>query len=275
MTKRREKKHHGFRNFVIYCLIAGTVWYIGTFTLKTTEVTIKSPEIRDDITIVQLTDLHGAVFGKKNQDLIKEVRAAEPDFVIITGDMYTSGDEEGQQVAVNLMADLADFCPVYFVNGEHDNDGAFEERLTAAGVDILDYETRDITIGETTVRLYGITNVYYTSTFDLANEFTLDEGVYNILAAHIANFKAFADFGMDLSLCGDSHGGQVRLPYFGGLIHNDVWFPEMSEGEEKYVKGLYELDDKKLFISSGLGNFPVPFRFLNRPEVAVIHLTGE
>lgn len=275
MTKRREKKHHGCRNFILYCLLLAGVWYFGTFTLKTTEVTIKDSKIDDDITIVQLTDLHGASFGKGNGRLIQRVKEAEPDFIIITGDMYTAGDEEGQQVAVDLMAGLADLYPVYFVNGEHDNDGRFEERLTAAGVDVLDYESRDITIGETKVRLYGISNVYYSSTFDLGNEFTLDEGLYNILAAHIANFKAFADFGMDLSLCGDSHGGQVRLPYFGGLIHNYVWFPEMSEGEDKYVKGLYEMEDKKLFVSSGLGNFPVPLRFLNRPEVAVIHLTGE
>ena len=72
------------------------------------------------------------------------------------------------------------------------------------------------------MRLYGITNVYYTDTFDLTNAFTLDQSVYNILLAHITNFEDFADFGMDLSICGDTHGGQVRLPYLGGLINQGL-----------------------------------------------------
>lgn len=275
MSKRREKRHHGIRNFFIYCLILAAIWYIGTFTLKTTEVTIESSEIKDDVTIVQLTDLHGAVFGQGNSRLLQRVKETKPDFIVITGDMYSSGDDEGRQTAVDLMADLAKFSPVYFVNGEHDNNETYDQQLTAAGVDVLDYESRDITVGQTTVRLYGISNVYYSSTFDLANEFTLNKDIFNILAAHIPNFSAFADFGIDLSLCGDSHGGQVRLPFVGGFNNGGVWFPELKDGKEKYVKGLYEMGDKNLFVSSGLGNFPVPIRFLNRPEVAVIHLTGE
>ena len=35
------------------------------------------------------------------------------------------------------------------------------------------------------------------------------------------------------------------------------------------------MGDKKLFVSSGLGSYPIPVRFLNRPEIAVIHLKGQ
>lgn len=275
MSSRREKKRHGCRNFILYCLIVLGVWYFGTFTIKTTEVTIESDQIESPVTIVQLTDLHGSSFGENNEYLIDAVKAAEPDFIVATGDLYTAGDEAGQDTAVKLMKDLAELYPVYSVHGEHDNDRDYEARLTEAGVDVLDYEYRDIEVGDSVVRLYGITNVYYTDTFDLTNEFQLDQNYYNILAAHISNFEDFADFGMDLSLCGDSHGGQVRLPYLGGLNNRGEWFPERGNTDAKYVKGLYSLEDKKLFVSSGLGNYPVPVRFLNRPEIAVIHLTGK
>lgn len=275
MSSRREKKRHGCRNFILYCLIVLGVWYFGTFTIKTTEVTIESDQIESPVTIVQLTDLHGSSFGENNEYLIDAVKAAEPDFIVATGDLYTAGDEAGQDTAVKLMKDLAELYPVYSVHGEHDNDRDYEARLTEAGVDVLDYEYRDIEVGDSVVRLYGITNVYYTDTFDLTNEFQLDQNYYNILAAHISNFEDFADFGMDLSLCGDSHGGQVRLPYLGGLNNRGEWFPERGNTDAKYVKGLYSLGDKKLFVSSGLGNYPVPVRFLNRPEIAVIHLTGK
>lgn len=275
MSHKKEKRRHGCRNFIIYCLIVAGVWYYGTFTLKTTEVTIESDQIDDSVTIVHLTDLHGQSFGEDNKYLIEAVRKANPDFVVATGDMYTAGDEKGQDTAVALLGALAEFFTVYSVNGEHDNDAAYEARLTEAGVDVLDYQWRDISIGGTTVRLYGITNVYYTDTFDLTNEFTLDQSYYNILLAHISNFEDFADFGMDLSLCGDSHGGQVRLPFIGGLNNRGQWFPELSDTDAKYVKGLYRDGDKSLFISGGLGSYPVPVRFLNRPEVAVIHLEGQ
>lgn len=273
MSRKRKRKRRGCRNILILCILAAAVWYGGTFTLKTTEITIESSKISDPVTIVQLTDLHGYTFGEDNCRLIERIREADPDFIVATGDMYTAGDERGQDTAVKLLGALAEDYPVYSVNGEHDNDGDYEERLTEAGVDVLDYEWRTITAGDTTVRLYGITNVYYSQTFDLANEFTLDEGYYNILAAHIANFEAFSSFGMDLSLCGDSHGGQVRLPFLGGLINQGVWLPEQKSGDAKYIKGLYSDGDRKLFISSGLGSYPVPVRFLNRPEVAVIRLT--
>lgn len=275
MSRKGEKKRHGCRNFILYCLILAGVWYFGTYTLKTTEVDIESDQIDTPVTIVQLTDLHGSSFGENNRYLIEAVKKAEPDFIVATGDMYTAGDEQGQDTAVQLLGDLTEICPVYSVHGEHDNNEEYEQRLTEVGVDVLDYEYRDISVGNTTVRLYGITNVYYTDTFDLTNEFQLDQSCYNILAAHISNFDDFADFGMDLSLCGDSHGGQVRLPWMGGLINQGIWFPERKGGDAAYVKGLYSRGDKKLFVSSGLGNYPVPVRFLNRPEIAVIHLKSE
>jgi len=272
MRKKEKGRGRGLRNFLLYCLLTTAIWYLGTYTLKTTEVTIETEQIENPVTIVQLSDLHGGEFGRDNQYLIDAVASAEPDFIVITGDMYTSGDIEGQNRAVALMHRLAKMYPVYFVHGEHDNDKAYEQRLEDCGVDVLDYEWRDITVEDSVVRLYGITNVFYTDTFDLSNEFTLDQSIYNILAAHIVNFQDFSDFGIDLSLCGDTHGGQIRLPYLGALTDGETWLPERQRGEERYMKGLYEKGEKKLFVSSGLGNYPIPLRFWNRPEAAVIHL---
>ena len=118
-----------------------------------------------------------------------------------------------------------------------------------------------------------ISNVYYSPTFNLKNAFTLDESRLNILLAHSENMEDFADFGLDLVLCGDTHGGQVRLPYAGALVNNGIWLPELKG--RIYTKGLYAKDDTQLFISSGLGNYPVPLRFLNRPEIAVLTIIPE
>lgn len=272
-TKRKKKKNGSFRmlvlTFVIFC-----AWLFSTFTLTTSEVEIKSDKIKDEITIVQISDLHGSVFGMNNSSIINRVDKAEPDFVVVTGDMYTRDSEEGKKTAIRLMKNISENYDTYYVNGEHDNEKVFFDELRENNVKVLDYKSEDITVGETDIRLYGITNVYYSPTFDLNNEFALDESRYNILLAHICNKEDFASFGMDLCLCGDTHGGQVRLPFIGGLYGTNGWLPEVVD-KDAFIKGLYKYENTSFYISSGLGNYPIPLRFLNRPEIAVIKLIPE
>lgn len=272
-TKRKKKKNGSFRMlvlaFAIFC-----VWLFSTFTLTTTETEIKSDKIKNEITIVQISDLHGSDFGMNNSSIIRRIEKAEPDFIVVTGDMYTRGSDEEKKTALKLLKKLCKNYDVYYVNGEHDNEEGFFDELRENNINVLDYKFEDITVGETNIRLYGITNVYYSPTFDLNNEFTLDESKYNILLAHISNKEAFAAFGMDLCLCGDTHGGQVRLPFIGGLYGTSGWLPEMRD-ENAFIKGLYKHENTDFFISSGLGNYPIPLRFLNRPEIAVIKLVPE
>lgn len=272
-NKRKKKKNVSFRwlvfSFAVFCL-----WLFSTFTLKTTEVEIESERIKNEITIVQITDLHGSDFGMNNSFVFNRIHRAEPDFVVVTGDMYTRGSEEGKNTALKLLSKISKNYDVYFVNGEHDNDEDFIAELKENDVNVLDYRLEDITVGETDIRLYGITNVYYSPTFDLNNEFTLDKSKYNILLAHIANKEAFASFGMDLCICGDTHGGQVRLPFIGGIYGTNGWLPEVRD-KNAFVKGLYKYENTDFFISSGLGNYPIPLRFMNRPEIAVIKLVPE
>lgn len=251
---------------VIFC-----VWVFSTFTLVTTEVEIKSEKVKDEITVVQLSDLHGSVFGMNNSTLIKRVEKINPNFIAVTGDMYSAGSVEGRKTALKLMKKLAENYVVYYVNGEHDNEESFFEKLRENNVKVLDYKTDVITVGKTQIKIYGINNVYFTPTFDLCNEFTLDSGKYNLLLSHICNEEKFAAFGMDLCLCGDTHGGQVRLPVIGGVYGSEGFLPELRNSDI-LMKGIYKIENTEIFISSGLGNYPLPIRFLNRPEIAVIRL---
>lgn len=244
-------------------------WWFGTFRIKINSITIASDKIKDKITIVHITDLHGSSFGKNNEKLIKKIDEQKPNIIVATGDMYSAGDEKGKQVAFQLLTELAKSYPTYFVNGEHDSNESFMENLKAHNVKVLDYQDEIITIGNTNLHFYGISNVYYSPTFNLNHEFTLDPENYSILLAHIANLPAFEKFGVDLALCGDTHGGQVRLPFLGAIYTQDSWFPDL---QGKPMKGLYSQNNTNLFISCGLGNYPIPIRIFNRPEIAVIQL---
>ena len=65
---------------------------------------------------------------------------------------------------------------------------------------------------------------------------------------------------------GHAHGGQVRLPFIGGIIApGQGFFPEYTEGA--HVK-----DNTTMYISRGLGNSICPLRLFNYPEVVCIRL---
>lgn len=268
MKQRTFKKRWFF--FLFIFLIFAFV-YESTFSIRNHHVTIESEKIHDDITICQISDLHGYSFGKDNQSLIKAIAKEEPDLIVATGDMFTYGDSEGEKIALSLLDRLTEVAPVYYVNGEHDNRQVFFYHLKKAGIHVFNYEEEVIQIKNTYLHLFGTNNVFYTSTFDLHNEWEsdLDPDHFNIMLAHIENFEKFSEFGIDLTLCGDTHGGQIRLPFVGAIYNGNDWFPELNGA---YIKGLYEKDGDYLYVNSGLGSSPIPIRLFNHPEVAVIHL---
>lgn len=274
--KKRSKKGRKITAFVLIAVLLAAVgfWYFETYTLTVTNTEIYDERISSEVKIVQLTDLHGAKFGSDNNSLINLIDKQKPDAVFVTGDMFTRGDEKGKQTAINLMSTLSKKYDVYFINGEHDDDGEYLLQLYKANVHVMSYETQVLKIRDNEIRLYGINNQYYSSEFDLSDSFTSDDKRFSILLAHSSYFEKFREFGIDLSICGDTHGGQVRLPKLGAIYNQGIWFPETigkTDSDAVYTKGLYERDGKHLFVSSGLGN-SVPIRLFNRPEIAVITL---
>ncbi|MBR4868664.1 MAG: metallophosphoesterase [Clostridia bacterium] len=252
-------------------------WYIQNFTFRITKVEITSDKVSDSITIVHLSDLHGATYGNNNRWLLEQIKMQEPDLICATGDMYTRNDEQGKKVAIELMKRATEIAPVYFVNGEHDNDSAYLEALKAGDVTVLSYGQTQCSVGDDTLAIYGIDNVYYSDTFNLFHEFDEPpEDCFSVLLAHIPNFEAFNWYGADLTLCGDTHGGVAQIPFVGPLYFNGQWVPELTSKDE-YVtdKGLFDTYTGHVYVSGGLGNHPYPFRFFNRPELSVIQIVPE
>ena len=97
---------------------------------------------------------------------------------------------------------------------------------------------------------------------------------YKILLFHRANlFDEIKDYGFDLILSGHMHGGQIALPYLGGMLAPSsaclsgkrMFFP-------KYCSGVVEDGKTTMIINRGMGNtLPLP-RWGNRPEVGIVTL---
>lgn len=254
-----------------------SVWFYNNFTLKIIEETVTSEKVEGEIKIAVMSDLHSFRFGKDNLKLIEKTKKLSPDLIFFVGDIYSRGQTNRIGQAVSLLESLGEIADVYVVTGDHDTDELYKNELKKAeNVTLLDYTKKDITVKGNELSLYGIDNVYFSSTFDLGNEFdTPSENRLNILLSHIPSIEHYGDFGFDFIFCGDTHGGMVRLPFLNGLYFNGYLLPELTYNGVVTDKGLFEFENTSLFVTSGLGNYPLPLRFNNRPEICLITIKGE
>ena len=72
--------------------------------------------------------------------------------------------------------------------------------------------------------------------------------------------------GLSLIISGHTHGGQICLPLVGAPARL------FAREEFRYLRGLYERDGARLYVSRGTGVIGLPLRFGARPEVAVLRL---
>ena len=273
-TKKTKKKKHIW----LWVLLLLAVWWYNNYTLKVTKEEFVSDKVASKVRIAVISDQHATKYGISNDTIFSAVDRADPDIVFVLGDMYTSGSNwELIHKPVDLTAELVSAgYPVYCVTGEHDYDDRYVSELKKAGAKVLDYSDDKIEIKGTSFRIIGIDNVYYSPTFDLRNEYTLDDSSFNILLAHIPNYEKFADFGADLTLCADTHGEMAQLPFGGGPLYSsdkDVFLPRLLHKElDIYDKGFFDYEGGTMFITSGVGVYPVPVRFNNRPEAVIMDI---
>lgn len=265
-------------------------------------VTVRNLPYTDTVTdagfkMVVLSDLHDHEFGKDNEQLIRRVKEQNPEMIILDGDMLNE-DSKSDRVPVRLVKGLAEIAPVYYALGNHELDyiGAAEGKkmqkhpedsglvkdLTDAGACVLEEGYRDVEIGGCKVRIGGMYEYAFALDGDNSAE-NLTGDVrdfledfqntdrYKIMLCHRPDSFIFGDasdyWKVDLVISGHDHGGQVVIPFKGGLYGGDQgWFPP-------YVHGLYRTGRIRLFVTSGLSSEKqILPRWNNRPEIAVLNV---
>ncbi|MEK4737414.1 metallophosphoesterase [Bacillus sp. FSL H8-0492] len=257
--------------------------YLQNNLISITEVKITSSKIPSSFKgykILQISDLHNKKFGDNQDVLIQKVKSINPDIIAITGDLIDSKSYDAE-ISMQVIRELVKEYPVYFVTGNHEKwsgkYNSLEKKLKKQHVTVLRNEHVIIQKGGHEINLLGIDDPEF-NTGDIDEGSIVKDAIvkakietqpdrYNVLLSHRPEFlEEYAEEKVDLVLSGHAHGGQVRLPFIGGLVApNQGILP-------KYTAGLYEQQNTSMIVSRGLGNSIIPQRVFNRPEIVVVQL---
>ena len=273
----------GVIGIILITLIIWVAW--GNKALELNMYNISSNELPkefDGFRIAQVSDLHNAEMGKDNQKLISMLKDAEPDIIVITGDMIDSRNTN-VDIALAFAEKAMQVAPCYYVTGNHESRvneyDALKEGLNRLGVTVLEDAKTELVVSGEKITIIGVDDPNFKMDYLLndesaikskLNELMNEDDGYTILLSHRPElFEAYVDSDVDVVFSGHAHGGQFRIPFIGGVVApNQGLFPQ-------YDSGIYTKENTNMIVSRGVGNSIVPFRINNRPEVIVVELSSQ
>lgn len=249
------------------CIIYG--FLIEPTNIEVTKLVLTSDKIRPEterIRLVHISDLHSEAKALNEERTVEIVNKLEPDLILITGDFIN--DEEAVPLVRKMLGDLKSSFGVYLVKGNMDLGFLPEDAFEGLPVTWLNKEARELNIRGTRVRVSGMA-VGDEPYFKRFRKELGPTSAYDIFLFHYSTLVYKADkAGLDLYLAGHTHGGQVRLPFYGALI-------TLSMLGKRFEAGRYQVGGTTLYVNRGLGlagDSAPRVRFLCRPEIAVLDI---
>ena len=270
-------------------LFAFLYWQNSSLTVSQYDIPLSGlPKEFDGCRIVHLSDLHNKRFGKRQKRLLTCVLARKPDYIVLTGDLADKRRTRDERFfpARELCEGLVQIAPVFAAMGNHETEKNRVEKMTAVleacGVTVLADKTALLHKNGASLPVIGLADIAVSAERfgnrqgSFAHCTVLKELYHGagegcaILLSHRPHLvPIYRAAGVPLVLSGHAHGGQIRLPFIGGLLAPEQGlFP-------KYTSGVHKLGAVTMVISRGLGNSLFPFRIFNRPEVVCLQLKAK
>jgi hypothetical protein len=249
----------------IVCVLYG--YFVEPYWVEVNVIPLRTPQLKNtSFRIVQISDLHVDTIPRNEDRMLRLIGDLAPDIIVATGDFL---NEEAaaprlKETLGRLEAPLGRFAVA----------GNFEklhwpgmDLLAGTGFRLLEKQTVTVTKDGESLGLHGLG--FFRS--DRAGQTIepLPADRFDVLLYHTPDLaEDLEGLGVDLYLCGHTHGGQIAMPFYGALI-------TFSKHGKKYESGLYRIGDMTLYVNRGLGLEPRPapqMRFCARPEIAVFDI---
>lgn len=267
--------------FAIFAVATYATW-IEPFRLGITQAELHSPKLNGHapLRLLHISDLHVERITSRERELLDLVKVLTPDIIVLTGDYLNLSWVYDTQAHAEIRRLLARLCeitpaPIYAVTGSPPVDRAEIVPSIFDGLPItwlLD-EIEELQVNGHTLQIAGLRCTRERQLDGPRLRALLDDGPgrFTLLLYHSPDLMPEAvALGVDLYLCGHTHGGQIRLPLFGAVItSSDFW--------KRYEMGRYEEENTTLYVSRGLGmegKGAPRARFLAPPEIVLWTLSS-
>jgi predicted MPP superfamily phosphohydrolase len=250
-------------------------------------VPVLPPDARE-ISILQVSDLHLRLSNQRLIRFLDSLAKEQYDLVLATGDLL--GHPNAVEECLRLLNGLDARMGRYFVFGSSDyyspvlksyfdyflgrrTHGTrrnpirrFREGLIVAGWRDLTNTSISVELDDIRTQVVGMDDPWLHRD-DRSVLVRDDDAEFAMVVVHDpAPYRDAADAGFDLVIAGHTHGGQVRVPFYGAVVTN-------STVPRRLARGLSRVGESWLFVTPGLGTGKfAPFRFLCRPEASLLHL---
>jgi predicted MPP superfamily phosphohydrolase len=225
------------------------------------------PKKLDGFKLVHLSDIHHSPFtGLEHiKRAIKIANRLRPDMFLLTGDYVSHEREYIAPVAVEL-AKLKSRYGTYGCLGNHDHwtDADLVTHLfRGEGINMLVNEGLRLDIRGASFWLAGVDD-YMVGKTDVPTALrgSFPDEMKLLLAHNPIIFREAARYGVDLTLSGHTHGGQIKIRDEEKRI-----LPR-----RKLTSGLHEKKNSQIYITRGIGTVVVPMRYQCPPEISLLEL---
>ena len=306
---RVETVDHSRRHFFQAAgFLAGAVPFISSaygfvaerfrFQVRQVEIPIANlPEGLDCLRIVQLSDIHIGSYMP-----IEQVRRAVGmanelggDLVVVTGDFLT-GRTDPLEECIAELSRLRAPLGVWGCNGNHEIYARVEAEAASLfdrfGMKLLRQENAELRWRGSAFNLIGVDYQRQRDSGGIqvpmlaAVERLVRRDVPNFLLSHNPNtFPRAAELGIELSLAGHTHGGQVRVeildhrwspaqfltPYVAGLYRRPLFAPDHLSDTLSFSQ-FANAPSCHIYVNRGLGTIGAPVRLGVPPEITLLTL---
>jgi hypothetical protein len=256
-------------------------FWIEPHTIHLTHQKLSSPNLHLDhpLRVLHIGDLHVERITARERQLNQMIRELRPDLILFSGDFINLSylkDPTAWDAVRQVVGEWQAPLGVFAVTGSPAVDLAenFPSQLEGTPIRLLQDEVVSIGNSGQELRLIGLTCTHkpFEDWPRLSQLVTSTPDPFTILLYHSPDLAPdAAQMGIDLQLSGHTHGGQIRLPFFGALFSGSLY-------GKLFEAGRYQLGQMVLYVSRGVGleGAAAPrVRFLCPPEIILWELSGE
>ncbi len=218
------------------------------------EIEIDSEKVAQEFTLLHISDIQAASVGRYEQHVFKLITQMQPDIIVHTGDLlqpyFFKNRKQEQQKLAQLFASLYPKYGIYHVIGDVDWRVRMEKFDAMAGTTLLVEQSHLIHGQDMQLDILGLS---LSQSRRGARECikrwaeTGSSQAFRIVLGHAPDYILdISDLDIDLCLAGHTHGGQIRIPFFGPIV-------TLSRVPRAWAMGYRQVKTLHVNVSAGIG----------------------